>query len=206
MNIQLNINELKAATLCAGKKDIGYYLNGVLVHRINQTETVLVATNGHYMFICKADCDNMTSEHLGQLIIPNEAISQSFKTVDKKDKYIFLKYVSKDVYQLGNVVFTPINGKYPDYVRVIPQTFKPSIGYYNADYVAVCNKALKTIDGLDNAELVQNGENAAVMLKPFKHGKNMVYDRVMCVIMPMRGYGLTYSGFDLPKAELEKAA
>ena len=201
MIIQLAANELKAAINCAGNKDIRYYLNGVCVDFIAPEKIVIVATDGHCMFLCNAENDDMYTDFVGQVIIPTDVIKSALKAQDKKHRYIALKHLDGLNYQLGNTVFVAIDGKFPDYRRVIPAAFEPSLAHFNNEVVTKATKAMADYEGFKAyaITLIQNGESAAVI--------KSTNDKALCVLMPMRGQVKTavYSGFVVPNVE-EKAA
>lgn len=195
MIINLAVNELKAAINCAGKKGIRYYLNGVCIDFIEPQKVAIIAIDGHCMFVCNADCDDSYTDFVGRVVIPGDAVTAALKSYDKKAPYIALKHIEGISYQLGNVVFNMIEGKFPDYRRVIPAPFEPSIANFDQDVVNKSVKAMMDYEGYKTSHkiaIVQNGDNAAVI--------KSLNDQALCVLMPLRAHGgLTrYSGFIVP--------
>jgi len=204
MIINLAINELKAANSCSGKKDIRYYLNGVCVDFIEPHKVAIIGTDGSRMFVCNAQTDDSYTDFIGQVIIPSESVTAALKNYDKKARFIALKHIEGITYQLGNTVFNMIEGKFPDYRRVIPAPFEPSIANYDLDILTATVKAMMHYEGYKTAHkiaIVQNGENAAVI-----KSKN---NDAICIVMPLRIKELSllnYSGFTVPLNKQEKAA
>lgn len=79
-----DISKLKAALIFAAKKDIRYYLNGVLVE-VQNDQILLVSTDGHRLSIIRstfdADQDHKAIGH--KFIIPREMIERYLKAAGK---------------------------------------------------------------------------------------------------------------------------
>lgn len=101
--MQVKTNDLKALLLAAGKKDIRYYLNGVHIN-----DRHMVASDGHRMH---AIAHGGEWTH-GPVTIPREAVELAVKA-----KTLELTVTGQAV---GAVTFTPVDGRYPDYLRIIP--------------------------------------------------------------------------------------
>lgn len=197
MKIELKVNTLKAAALSAGTKDIRYYINGVCIDIKNATQMVVIGTNGNYCFI---GVENYEGDYIEpqQIIIPSEAIASALKGYDKKLNFITLEKLTDKKYSLGNVMFEPIDGKYPDYARIIPnkENVKAEIGYYNHEYLQVGSKALKAACGEEYPTLNQHGESDAAVM-------TCKMDNYIFIVMPMRARDRkdqldSYKGIELP--------
>ena len=178
MKVLLNRDYLAGALEACPKNNIRYYLNGVCVDFVNQSEIVIVATDGNIMFAANSRPEfEDRGDFIGQIIIPRDVIAQAVKT---KEAFTTLS-INDSVYILGNILFTPIEGKFPDYVRVIPQSVNGEPGNYDIDLlkrafdsVSKANLTKKTVN-----TLFQNG----TLLPGVVQGENAA---VMCVIMPRR--------------------
>ena len=180
----------------ADKKDPRYYLHGVYVKikqgkATNEPRAVVASTNGCILFVGLSEVDSTyefpdIAPWLDQsLIIPIDAI----KSLDKKAHTVHLSQIDANTYRLGNTVFTPIDGQYPDIARVIPdreqldsKEQKPAV--FNPDLLARANKALQTYYGAKPTttyQLNQYGDDAAIM----HAGEN----RAQVVVMPIRSNG-----------------
>ena len=201
MNIQLNTNELKACLKIAAKKDVRYYLNGVLVNAVTPRKVVLVATDGNRLIAINADTNDTESSEIKQLIIPREAIDAAIK--GNKDKYIFLKSLGDNQYALNNTMFTAVDAKYPDYERVIPgdpvNYVDQKLARFNPKYLLDADEAMKLIHG-SNGFLMQRGTDAAIQF--------VDDSKAVIVIMPLRDKDEPrYTGFMHPVApKLEAVA
>ena len=167
----MDSNILHAMATLAAKKDIRYYLNGILVEW-NATTTRIVATDGHKMGIYNLpDQDNPNS---GSVIIPIDAL-----TGLKGDVIVdWNTLTTSDSVK----TFAPIDAKYPDYRRVVPSGKADGIaGQFNVDYMAQFQKVAKMLGNkTDSAVFYHNGANnsakVAVTSTP----------NFLGVIMPMR--------------------
>jgi DNA polymerase III sliding clamp (beta) subunit (PCNA family) len=196
--ITINANALRAALHCvADKKDPRYYLQGVFV-KIKRGSTgdhpraLVAGTNGHILFVGLSEVDTVGAvEDLNawfdqSMIIPIDVI----KALDKRAQIVQLAQIDADTFRLGNMVFTPIDGAYPDIARVIPareqlgrQEQTPAV--YNPDYLARANKAMQTY--------YQSKPDTTFPLAQFGDSAGIVHAGENCaqvVIMPIRANGM----------------
>ncbi len=112
--VMLDIQTLKAALQCSGKADVRYYLNGVFVEGNR-----IVATNGERMMLARMINEN---DGIPPIIIDYQLIEKAIKNAPKKSICIPLTYdETTREYQLGGVTFTGIDGRFPDYRRILPK-------------------------------------------------------------------------------------
>jgi len=182
----INANALRAAVNCSATKDIRHYLNGVYVNFKTEDHATVAGTDGHCLFVCLADTQDM-GELLGTaLIIPNDAL----KKLDKRAQSVELSKIGENAYRLGDIVFTPVDGTFPDIGRVIPDAstiasreIKPAI--YNPDLLVRARKALQTYYGTKPTavfQFAQYGDDCGIM-----HAGEHV---AQVVIMPIRAHGV----------------
>lgn len=106
---------LKAAVMCAAKKDVRWYLQGVALNRGH-----VVATDGHRMFY--APCKGIKESD--DCIIPSEAIKELAKAVGRTrelDKKVVITINGNEGtlrVEDAIVYFNPTNARYPDWHRV----------------------------------------------------------------------------------------
>ena len=166
---------LKAVSLAAAKKDVRYYLNGVMVRNGE-----MAATNGHMALIIKSD--GIKSD--GEYIIDNDTLKMivtSHKGI-KGDNRI---EVIDGVVTTGKskVHITPVDGHFPDVNRVIPQEPSGEIAHFNAEYLLACQKA--NGEFLDHKypwiKLQHNGQAGAKFESEDDGGNKLIG-----VVMPVR--------------------
>lgn len=180
MKLNLLVADLKAALNIAPKSDTRYYLNGVLIDLVNRRELLVVATDGHMLLALKREIAESDSVQPGtQLIIPRETLELALKAVSKsKDVYLVLESLG-DKYTLGSQVFQPVDGRFPEYVRVIPQAVSGQAAIYNPELLTRLEKSFAALGtGAKEYALYQNGGDAAVVLTPDEN--------VIAVVMPWR--------------------
>lgn len=201
--MQIQLQTLKAANVAAAVKDIRHYLNGVLVEFCAQTDAgdvkaVVVGTDGHMLFaahtiVTRDDASETVPDVATQIIIPSDVV-KACKLRHKSNPFVPLKQISATQWQLGDVLFTPIEGKFPDYRRVIPSydtvaATAQAPAYYQPELLTRALSALRTHRNAPNLmpDLYQRGDNAAVM-------HDGASDCVV-VVMPCRPGERKYQGF-----------
>ena len=115
---------IRAVACCAAKKDRRHYLNGVLIEVSATGAGRVVATDGHILGVMRFDSDRVVDEDRGpeilapiSLIVPLEALPKS-----SAPYIVTLQQLDDLRWILNGQLFTPIDGKFLDYVRVIPRT------------------------------------------------------------------------------------
>lgn len=101
--MQIKTNDLKAVLLAAGKKDVRYYLNGVHVNSQH-----IVGTDGHRLHAIAHGGDWPHDP----VTIPSDVVELAVKA-----KTLELTLTPQS---LGAISYKPLDGRYPDYQRVLP--------------------------------------------------------------------------------------
>ena len=205
MKISLKTSVLRAALMCAAKKDIRYYLQGVCVS-INHPEVAMVyGTNGHILFAGQCPIDVIEApEALGfDIIIPSDAI----KAMDKKAAVVMLETIDsmlKGYYVLGNSRFQAIDARFPDISRVVPARdafSEQKISYFKPEYLQTANEALAMFYGDKKDKcypLTQRGDASAVV-----HNER---NDALVVVMPMRNEAGCYQGLNSDFMQVQQKA
>ena len=187
----INAQVLHAAAKCAATKDVRYYLNGILVE-FDSGKAIVVGSDGHILFAGHATPTE--NESKGSIIIPIDAVKKC-----PKSGAVRLEPIDDTQWNLAGTLFTPIDGKFLDYRRVIPQASDVSsaaqeVTMYNPDVLVRARDALKLYTGESKPvmyPLAQRGNDASVM----HTGDN----RAVVVITPLRNdadiYSAKYQGF-----------
>lgn len=180
--ITLQKKHLAAALKCAPKKDIRYHLVGVCLDVATNGDVHLVGTDGHVMFAGLVPAPNVqwtgdAQKGPFQIIIPRDAAALALKS---KTDALMLTAMPDGRYMLGDVVFFPVDGTYPDWRRVAtwPANATPAPGNYNPDLLATASDAVRTWHDCKYPVLHQFGLDRAIMT-----GADMTG---FCVVMPMR--------------------
>lgn len=165
---------LKAALLCASSEETRYYLRGVFL----STTGHLVTTDGHRLF-----CAKLAEAAPADVIIPLDTVKAALKLAPKKAATIELNGNT-----LGGIVFTPVDGTFPDWRRVIPPIdgYKPgedmTPAHFNPDYVYDLGQMSRALGSKTGTAFRIHAWD-----KESPHGVTFA-DRADCfaVIMPMR--------------------
>ena len=181
--ITIQKHHLAAALKCAPKKDIRYYMVGVCLDVATNGDVHLVGTDGHVMFAGLIPAPNVqwtgdAQKGSFQIIIPRDTVALAVKGA--KPDTVTLTAMPDGRYMLGDVVFSPVDGKYPDWRRVCawPENVAPAPGHFNPDLLAIAADAVRTWHDCKYPVLHQFGRDRAIMT-----GTDMTG---FCVVMPMR--------------------
>jgi len=197
--IYIQRNAFKAVSLFKTVKDVRYYLNGVCV-KASPTETRLIATDGHTLAVHRAKSDN--DQYLAGLIIPSDTVKAvlAWKSVNKAcaDMPMELTITSdteaRITWQGDKIaVFNPIDGKFPDYTRFIPESLTGETAQFNPDYIARCQRARECFGNAYFVEIGHNGTGPALI---------NVDESMAVVVMPIRGSAPDASGFQWAREDI----
>ena len=185
MKIEVDASTLKAVALAASTETPRYYLNGVYVS-LSASGVRLAATDGKIML---ASYDTTYRQDKAQgIIIPNATL-KAFKP-SKHQKTVELEQIKDDKWRLGDQLFTPVDGTFPDYRRVIPASTPKKLdheGYHFATKdLAVFEKVSELLD-MDYTIAPDGGEAALVRFyNPARSNNTVFIDAILGVIMPVR--------------------
>ena len=110
------------------QQDIRYYLNGLLLGTDANVVRV-VATDGHRLAFCQAEVD-AASLPRNDVIIPRKSVLELQRLLSDTDDAVFIDVAPNQVrFRFGEVemVSKLVEGKFPDYQRVIPTGYKKHI-------------------------------------------------------------------------------
>ena len=106
------------------QQDIRYYLNGMLLS-IDNGLVRSVATDGHRLACCDAPVElNLELEQPIEAILPRKTVHQLIKLLPDTDEPVQVELCKTQArFTFGAIEFLSklVDGKYPDYNRVIPQ-------------------------------------------------------------------------------------
>ena len=167
-------NKLKAAARFMAVQDIRFYLNGVLIES-NPMQTRIVATDGQTLFASRDDAkgDNEGS-FVGIMPVDTVKAILSWKAPYKSANDAPVVLTMGDdlagehrAEWCGNVcVFRLIDGKFPDYMRVVPATLEAGISFFQPEYLLRCTKAAQDLNtsakGYFDFKCAQDGTGLAV--------------------------------------------
>ncbi len=102
-------------------QDVRYYLNGVLLI-IEGNKIKAVATDGHRLAFNESDINGNYEKQ--DIILPRKAISELCKLLEDSDNTVEIEFSSQQIkaeFSGITLISKVIEGKFPDYERVIPK-------------------------------------------------------------------------------------
>ena len=131
MKILVDANKFKSASVCKAVKDIRFYLNGVFLAPNGDA----VGTDGHAMVITNG-AFTATAGFDGAIVEMAAKIPMKCETIEFDTETKIVRFLSNVQEQLALADFTVVDGRYPDYNRVVPKKIEKveSIGI-NAELV-----------------------------------------------------------------------
>lgn len=192
MKVSLRVSTLKAALYSAAKKDPRYYLNGVRLEFVSSAEPHInvVATDGYRLGAFREPLEYAEGEQKSDfnLIIPRESVETAIKSAGKRGTSLLLESMPDGRYLLGSAVFGGVDGKFPDWQKIVPQSVTGETAYYNPEYLVDARDALRTYYENRTGEywLNHNGASPGVM---------QADTDAMILIMPMRQDKVDFVGY-----------
>jgi DNA polymerase-3 subunit beta len=183
MKITIDHSIIKALLICAAKHDVRYYLKGISVDARADGTLVLVATDGHRLLAYPVAVDNIEALAPGEYVIPREALEavkpvKAGRTVLPIQIDITTEPDQPDPERVGvtikgktsitvtgatSAVTAPIDGKFPDWRRIVPASTSGEIAQFNADYVSGFGDVCKLLGGKYGPYINHNGSAPAVV-------------------------------------------
>lgn len=201
MKVSIRVSTLKAAVCCAAEKDFRTCLNSVHFDFVHGEVPRLrvVSTDGTVLFAASEPLEYLEGAQTADfsLTLPVSAIKTAVKT---KSSEITLEALPDGRYLVGDTITSTIDGKFPDYLRVIPKhnaKLSEAPLQFDVDLLACAQNALRHYhDDKKGVYRLSHLENIAVL-----HSGS---SSVVVVIMPLRvesafsGHNSnTYQGFYL---------
>ncbi|PID43615.1 MAG: DNA polymerase III subunit beta [Gammaproteobacteria bacterium] len=113
---------LDATAFAMAQQDVRYYLNGMLFE-IRQETLRLVATDGHRLALANIDISSSLQDS-AQIIVPRKGVIELGRLLTDEGEEVQLEFGSSHIRStIGSYTFSSklIEGKFPDYNRVIPR-------------------------------------------------------------------------------------
>jgi len=121
--------------------DIRYYLNGILFIAEGRALT-LVATDGHRLALAQATLEADVAKQ--DVILPRKTVLELQRLLKDEDTPIEMRFAAnqaKFIFSSMEFVTKLVEGKFPDYNRVIPKTLKNAITLGRAPLLASLQRA-----------------------------------------------------------------
>ena len=140
------------------QQDIRYYLNGMLLV-VDGKNVIAVATDGHRLAFCQVETEQEFARQ--EVIIPRKTILELQRLLDDSDEPVQVQIAANQVkltFSDIELISKLVEGKFPDFVRVIPKGYRNSVT-------------------IDRDQLLRSLQRAAIMTSDKFKG-------VRCVIAP----------------------
>ena len=166
--MEINLKTINAlAKYIAPKSDIRFYLNGVLIED-TENGRFYAATDGHKLVVIREA--RQETDTNGQWILPRDVImgiklQKAGRTVLETAELETDGAKAKLDYCGTGTVFSFVDGKFPDWRRVVPSKTSGEVAQFNPDLlVAVRDCAAATVGVGKNTGLsiLHNGDNASL--------------------------------------------
>ena len=99
---------LKAALVCASSEETRYYLRGVHLSMSGH----MVTTDGHRMFVAR-----LADKPAANVIVPYADVVAALKLAGARAKDLEIDLAAN---RIGQISFTPVDGTFPAWQRVVP--------------------------------------------------------------------------------------
>lgn len=183
MQVTIPQSTIKAVSYAMASNDIRYYLNGMLLQH-NGEETRLVATDGARLNAARINHNDVGLCDLVEVIIPDALIKIICKAKASRHSTRMITLtidgdkVSASMPDGTESVAKAIDGRFPDYSRVIPESFSGESAQYNPKYMMDAVDSVRTYWGINGATpgLRHNGTNAG----------GISVDGFVAIVMPWR--------------------
>jgi DNA polymerase-3 subunit beta len=154
---------LHLVSFSMAQQDIRYYLNGMLIV-VDKGHLKAVATDGHRLAFAEIIISNAEKITLAdqaekiEVIIPRKAISELQKTLRDDDQEVTIEIASNQARFILDdleILSKLIEGRFPDYQRVIPQNHNKQIDF-NRELLlgALARVAILTSDKFKGVRLI----------------------------------------------------
>jgi len=210
-----DIRALKATAIAASTEQTRYYLNGVCIEH-SPNGPIFIATNGHMLIASTQKWLVENPATFAPVIIPmslikrikiNRKIEQATMTIEHKEGGAILISI---YYAGATYAENSIDGTFPDWRRVLPQSGDGTVSQYNPAYLADFAEAGRVLAGgkCDVAVAISyNGSSPALVR--FWHEDNPVQS--FGVLMPLRTNPVmesppSWTGYVKPDAKPETPA
>ena len=137
----LPLRMLAAVAPAMGNKDVRYYLNGVNFEHV-QGGVIAVATDGNALIAAREKLPDL--EPFASFIMPRAIVLELLKAGRKVTEFTVL--TDEIECDGGTRPFAPIDGKFPDWRRVLPATAQPlGAASFDPDVLEIPLKAAQAL-------------------------------------------------------------
>ena len=149
---------LNKTKISISNDDTRHYLNGIYLHATESNKSTFltgVATDSHRLSSSSIAVENIKS--FTSIIIPRKTVFQLCSLLDNVDEKLFIQTSSNKIkFSLGkiNLISKVIDGKFPDYQKVVPKDNTKTLTVASGDFInSVERVASVSIDRKEGVKL-----------------------------------------------------
>ena len=149
---------LNKTKISISNDDTRHYLNGIYLHATELNKKTFltgVATDSHRLSSSSIAIENI--KNFASIIIPRKTVFQLCSLLDNVDEKLFIQTSSNKIkFSLGkiNLISKVIDGKFPDYQKVVPKENTKTLTVSSADFInSVERVASVSIDRKEGVKL-----------------------------------------------------
>ena len=138
MKVTLDAALMKGMLAFAGRQDIRFYLNSLLVET-TETSAIRVASDGHTLAAHRVAADDVEDHQPGlQVIVPRTALESVKPRRTGRAQTVSIEVGAEAITVTGETTATtvPVDGKFPNWRRVLPATVSGEPGQVNPRFYA----------------------------------------------------------------------
>ena len=134
--------QLAQVSYAMAQQDIRYYLNGLLIIA-DGGELRMVATDGHRLAYAASDLDAPVEQRTEAILPRKTVLELARQLADNDDPLEIVLAGNQAVFRFGSIelVTKLIDGKFPDYERVIPQAHPKPISFERQPLLSALQRA-----------------------------------------------------------------
>ena len=167
---------LNKTKIAISNDDSRHYLNGIFLHLTEahgRNFLTGVATDSHRLSSSSLEIEN--ADNFSSLILPRKTVFQLCSLLTESNEKLSLQTSENKIkFTLGNIklVSKVIDGKFPDYKKVVPANNEKSLVVPSKDFInSIERVASVSLDGKEGVKLVINKENIQLSVNSANSGE-----------------------------------
>lgn len=175
--------QYRSAFACKATKDVRYYLDGIFV---SGEHSQAVATNGHMLYYTDIEAGDLIKDVIFEAVkIPNTV---SFVTISEYSDgdsdvgaNVLLTLYGKSNQMVSKYICKVIDGRYPDYVAIIPDPTETEVCFNRFSFDALYLAKLQIIFGKSPVTFYMKANTRCASIESSEH-ENMGH----VILMPCK--------------------
>jgi DNA polymerase-3 subunit beta len=196
MKLTIAHDTLKALLLVAAKGDIRHYLNGICVD-VRAGDVTLVATNGHVLVAVPVEADDVEDPTPGQYIVDRAMLDAVKPAKSGRASLPITITIGPDgacsVQGATTASGKLVDGRYPDWRRVMPAMCSGEAGQYDPAYYGLWGQVRALLTGSSKAHPIIHQSGPAGTARVSQLGRGAIG-----VMMPLRVDAVELVADELP--------